>query len=168
MENKGVSFIVLLVIIAFLSLTITALAVYVFLGGNSHDKGQSVQTEQGVTRPADDHFVSKKLFEDKVMNLASENANQRPVIQINAGIIYYKKVEGVKNVEEKITFYEPEIKELFSVYFQKLTVQEAMKPEARTKAKEELKEAINELLNQSERSKKEFIYNVIMEDWVYQ
>lgn len=165
MEGKG-SFIILLAIVAFLSLTLAVLAGYVFFVGGSSSKHTPEVT---ATRPKDEDLASKKIFEGKkYFNLKSENDNKIAVIQVTGEIQYFKKVKGLKDTKAKLDFYDSEIKKIIGSYFQNMTKAEVEKPETRSLAEKDLAKKINELLNSSEDAKYEIVYKVVFDDWFYQ
>ena len=173
MEGKSSFFnIVLLVIVALLTLSLAALAGYVFIGGGQK---QSVVIQQvDTTIPADDELVSLKLYEGKpkYYNLKVENSasNVLPVIQISVELKYFKKApkkSTIKDTTAKITAYEGEIKELIGTYFMNLSLNEVKKADAKEKAAEELKKQINELINKNEEVKKDVIYKIAFEEWFF-
>jgi hypothetical protein len=104
LEGKS-SFFVLLFIVAFLSLALAILAGYVFFFSGSGNKTEvvSVQTEV----PDDEDLASMILFDGKkIFNLKKESdagdaSKAVPVIQVNVELKYFKKVKGIKNIQEK-------------------------------------------------------------------
>ncbi|HHW30455.1 MAG TPA: flagellar basal body-associated FliL family protein [Clostridiaceae bacterium] len=178
MEGNKTSFI-LICIIAALSLVIVFLSTYIFVNSglphNLIDKvtnannGSNEVSMNGLKRPSQDELGIKKLFNDKVIyNLKSINDGDNSVIQVSVAIEFYKKVKGIKNVEEKLNSYDSAIKELVGTYFQKMTINEVKDPDTKLRAKKELTNEINKLLNSDEISEYRIIYDVIFEDWFYQ
>ena len=172
MENKGSYFIILLFIIAFLTLTLAALAGYIFLGGGQKAPadGVAVQKEVTVKRPAESELIplATKLFEGKkYFNLKSADDKKISIIQVNISLKLFNK----KGFADKTKSYLEEIREIVSSYFQSMTLEEARQTETRTKAKHDLKKEINNLLNASEtneKKKEDIVYKVIFDEWFFQ
>ena len=171
MEGKS-SFFVLLFIVAFLSLALAILAGYVFFFSGSGNKTEvvSVQTEV----PDDEDLASMILFDGKkIFNLKKESdagdaSKAVPVIQVNVELKYFKKVKGIKNIQEKITSKQGEIKEIINNYFLNTTLEEVSQTTAKEKAKKELTKQINDLFKSSESGKKDIVYTIIFEEWFFQ
>lgn len=174
MEGKKTSFILILIIAA-LSLVIVFLSAYILVdsgllqGFTAKAAGLTGENSlNGPQRPSQTELGIKKLFDDKVIyNLKSTN-EEVSVIQVSVAIEYYRKIRGIKNVEEKINSYDSAIKELVGTYFQKMSIDEVKDPNTKLRAKKELTEEINSLLNADERDKYRIIYDVIFENWFYQ
>jgi len=168
--GKG-SFIVLLVIVAVLTLVLAMMAVYLFIvaGTPQNNAESAVHTDINTPqRPDADELGYKKLFEEKkFFNLKSED-NKNPVIQVEVNLVYFKKIKGIKNVEDKITSFESEIKEAIGTYFQQLTLEQVKDPACKKKAKEDLIKEINNLLSSDENKHFDIIYDIVFEEWFYQ
>lgn len=174
MEGKAnIITVVLLIIIAFLTLTLAALAGYVFIGANSSkNENPLAETQtQSIKIPNDDELALMMLYgeDPALLNLKSDDVSSStpPVIKVSIEIEYFKKVKGIK-VEEKLATYHSRIKELVSTYFQNMTLDEAKDPETKEKASRELTQKINELLNSNEKNgKKVIIYDIVFDEWFY-
>lgn len=174
MEGKS-GFFVLIIVIAFLSLTLAMLAGYVFFFSGS-DSEPANDTEHGtkVEIPSDEELATFSLFEGtKIFNLKNDPQKQESVnsihaIKISVEIDYFKDVEGIKSVEEKLTAYEGKIKELVGNYFLNMTLEEVAKTEAKEKAKKELTKQVNELLLASEKIKTNIVYTLVFDEWFFQ
>ncbi|MCX8130316.1 MAG: flagellar basal body-associated FliL family protein [Clostridia bacterium] len=175
MEGKGSFFnIVLLLIVAFLTLTLAALAGYVFLGGGSKTTEKVVEKAH-IEVPKDEDLVSLTVFEEgkpELFNLKNENKDSGvlPVIQVSIELEYFKKApkgSSIKDTALKVQAYQKKIKELIGTYFMNRTLEEVKQPDAKKKAAEELKKAINELINENEEDKKDIIYEITFEKWFY-
>lgn len=168
MEAKGSFSMVLLIIIAILALALAGLTGYVFFF-EGPTKSASAIDKHEMTRPADEDLVGKKLFESKnLFNLKSADDKKTSVIQANVELQYLKKVNGIKNVEEKIKTYDGAIKELIITYFQNITIEEARQPETKEKIKKELTKRINDLLSSSEKEYRNIVYTINFSEWFYQ
>lgn len=168
MGGKG-SFFILLVIIAILTLALTILVGYLFVvAGVSQTRTEIAQGDITVKHLPDSELSSRRLFSDKqFFNLKCEE-DKMSVIQVNVILYYYKKVKGIKNVEEKLSFNESKIKQMIGTYFQKLTLDDVKKPETKERAANELKKAINDYLITNEEQKADIVYEVVFDEWFYQ
>jgi len=119
-------------------------------------------------RPADDEISKIQLFDDNTFfNLKSDDG-KTSVIQISAELSYFKKVKGIKNTEQKITFNINKIKEIIGTYFQSKTFEEITQPEAKETANLELTKKINEFLLSNEQRKEDIVYEIVFDKWFYQ
>lgn len=172
MEGKS-SYFILLVIVAFLSITLAFLALgYFFFGhnGSASDK-EVVMVTQRV--PDDNELDNKVIFEKSNFNLmkAADDNKQIAVIVLSASMKHYKKVEGMKNEEEiiaKIDFYSKEINSAIGTYFQGLTLQDVSKVDAKEKAASELTKIINEILTKNDKKASPLVYSIVFDYWFYQ
>jgi len=169
LETKNKAFtIVLLVIVAVLALSLLLFAVIFFAGNNFSNDASS--TSNSIYIPSDEELSSKLLYGEQsaLLNLKNENkkSSTPPVIKINIELLYYKKVKGV-DAEEKLEIYDKRIKELVSTYFQNMTIEEAMDPETKKKAKDDLINSINEMLLENANINRPIIYNVVFSEWFY-
>jgi flagellar basal body-associated protein FliL len=162
------SFIILLSIVAVLTLVLAAMAGYLLLiaGTPQTTAGTSNNSLQAIPHP--DELSRKKLFEEKkYFNLKSDEG-EISVIQVGVELVYFSKVKGIKNVEERITSYESQIKEALGTYFQQMTLEQVKDPGSKKKAKEDLKKQINTLLSSNEKNQYEIIYDIVFDEWFYQ
>ena len=171
MEGKA-GFIILIAIVAFLSLTLALLTGYVFFTGGHQPQVAATAVQEstaGSTKPTDEELVKEKLFEEKkFFNLKPGENGKAGLLQLNAELVYFKEVPGIKLPSAKITASKTEIKELFSTFFLNVTLSEVSTPEGRDKIKAELVNKINEMLKENEKSKNDIIYNIVLEDVFYQ
>lgn len=171
MEGKK-NYFILIAVIAALALCLTILTGYLLMVQTSSPSAKDkIENGEDIAqkRPHDNELGFKKLFEEEqFFNLKSEQTQKPPIIVINIQLQYYKKIKGIKNVEEKIARYESSIKELVGTYFQSLSRDDVMNIETKVKAKEELRQKINELLSKSEDEPKDIIYEIVFDKWFYQ
>ncbi|HHW47830.1 MAG TPA: flagellar basal body-associated protein FliL [Clostridiaceae bacterium] len=168
MESKG-SLFVLLIIVVILTLTLAVMAGYLFFVADTQQTNIS-QEEDNPTpkRPADEEISKIQLFDNNTFfNLKSEDG-KTSVIQINAELSYFKKVKGIKNTEQKITFNINKIKEIIGTYFQSKKFEEITQPEAKEIANRELTKKINEYLLSNEQGKDDIVYEIVFDKWFYQ
>ena len=177
MEGKGSFFnIVLLFILAFLSLTLAALAGYVFLvKGNSAPATKTIMVTPAPVVHADSEFKEYELITEKAMfNLKNADLNTdpnatAPIIQTTVYlkcIIKLPKAYSVADPALKLDAYKTEIRSLVGTYFLTLTKEQALNPaEYKEIASTVLCKQINDLINANEKEKPVVVYNVIFADW---
>ncbi len=170
MENKRSLIITLVFSIAVLSLALAVSVGYIFtVAGNPQSKDGMQAFGEWQSRPPDAELERKSLFsEDKIFSLKNDGSSGFHVIKIGAEIQYFKNVIGIRSVTEKVDFYDGLIKELIGTYFQNKTLDDIMADDAKTKAKQELTEQINELLLSSETGTRQIIYTIVFDEWFYQ
>ena len=170
MEGKS-SYFILLVIVAFLSISLAFLAIgYFFFDnrGSTPEKEVVLVTEKV---PTDEELSNKVIFEKTNFNLKKTEDKQIAVIVLSANMKHFKKVEGMKSEEEiaaKIDFYSKEINSAIGTYFQGLTLAEVSQPDAKQKASEELKNRINEILINNDKKASPLVYSIVFDYWFYQ
>ncbi|HOJ09616.1 MAG TPA: flagellar basal body-associated FliL family protein [Clostridiales bacterium] len=169
MGNKG-SFIILLVIIAILTMAVVMLVGYIYvLGAKPNEKQTMYENNELIRRPSDEELGIKKLFDEKqFFVLKNENIARQSAIRVGISLRYFKRVKGIKNCEKKINDFESEIRELVGTYFQNVTIDQVKNLDFKIRAKDDLKNQINDLLNSSEKIQNDIIYDVVFDDWFYQ
>ncbi|NTV90934.1 MAG: flagellar basal body-associated FliL family protein [Clostridiales bacterium] len=173
MESKG-TFFILIIVVAVLALTLAALAGYIFLvQGNSN--GSEAEATEAVHETAEvptaEELSTIELYESKkYFNLKNEDPNKIAVIQVGVSLRYFSAFEDDKKliVAEKIEAYLPKIKEIVGTYFLNVTLDQVKDPVEIQKIKDELKIQINEQLNAGEEEEREYVYEVIFDDWLFQ
>ena len=168
MEGKSSSFIVLICVVAVLSLALAFLTGYVlFMGGSS--TGQAAEQKK-VTVPKDRELALEQIFSSNTaFNLKStQNDKSLHVILVNAQIQYFAKFDGIKDTTAKIQTNKGKLAEIVGTYFQNLTIDDVKKPEAKEKARDDLKKLMNEYLMQNEEKDGELVYSIIFDYWFYQ
>lgn len=168
MENKG-TFIILLLIIVVLTVTIAAMAGFM-LFSNKPVPGSVVETANPSYVPSDKEVSSIQLYEEKrVYNLKNDEEYSNPVIQIDVTLWYYNKIDGIEDVEAKITAYTSKIRETIGFYFKDITLTDIKNgKKSGTVIKDELKEEINELLRANIQIDRDIVYEVVFDEWFYQ
>ncbi|MEN2776577.1 flagellar basal body-associated FliL family protein [Acetivibrio clariflavus] len=168
MEGKSTSFIILICVVAFLSLSLALLSGYVlFMGGSS--KGQAADNKT-ITVPKDSDLALEQIFSSNTaFNLkTTKDDKDIHVILVNAQIQYFVKFDGIKNTTAKIQANKGKLAEIVGTYFQNLTIDDVKNPEAKEKARADIKKMMNEYLMQNEKSDGELVYNIIFDYWFYQ
>lgn len=170
MEGKS-SYFILLVIVAFLSISLAFLAIGYFF---FDDRGSTPEKEYILVEekiPTDDELSNKVIFEKTNFNLKKTDDKQVAVIVLSASMKHFKKVDEMKSEEEviaKIDFYSNEIKSAIGTYFQGLTLEDVSKPDAKEKASKELKDKINEILTKNDKKASPLVYSIVFDYWFYQ
>ncbi|OGO80551.1 MAG: hypothetical protein A2Y21_00700 [Clostridiales bacterium GWC2_40_7] len=172
MESKG-TFFILIIVVAVLTLTLAALAGYLFLvqGTPGAKSAQTQETEAVKEIPKEADLTIIELYEGgkKYFNLKNDD-DKIAVIQVNIALKHFNEIKENKKIKvaEKMQANVLEIKELVSTYFMQVTLEDVKHSDAKEKAKVELKKQINELLNEGEKEPYEFVYKVIIDEWLYQ
>ncbi len=169
MEGKS-SYFVLLVIVACLSITLAFLAIgyFFFASGSSPEKEVVVISE---VIPGDNELSNKVIFESKNFNLKKTDTKQVAVISLSASMKHFKTVDEIKeeaDVIAKIDFYSTEINSAIGTYFQDLTLEDVAQKSTRTKAEEDLKQIINEILIKNDKKASPLVYSITFDYWFYQ
>ena len=171
MEPKG-PFFILIIVVAVLTLTLAALAGYLFLvQGNSSGKSE-MQTSAAKVVPKEEDLVTVSLHDDKsYFNLKNDDPKKIALIQVKVSLMCMKQFKGnsktVKAVD-KITTHSDEIKELIVRFFLNMTIDEIKNTSVMDIAKEQLKKQINDLLNEGQKEPQEIVYKVIFSEWLFQ
>ena len=172
LESKG-TFFILIIVVAVLTLTLAALAGYLFLvqGTPGAKSAQTQETEAVKEIPKEADLTIIELYEGgkKYFNLKNDD-DKIAVIQVNIALKHFNEIKENKKIKvaEKMQANVLEIKELVSTYFMQVTLEDVKHSDAKEKAKVELKKQINELLNEGEKEPYEFVYKVIIDEWLYQ
>lgn len=169
MEGKS-SYFILLVIVAFLSITLAFLAIGFFFSGNNDsgsDKEVVVVTDKV---PSDSDLAVKKLFENKNFNLKKTNDKQIAVVSVTASLKYFKEVDDMKEEEvaAKIDFYSAEINDAIGTYFKGQTLEDISQVDASNKASDYLTKKINEILTKNEKKSNPLVHALVFDYMLYQ
>jgi len=169
LEGKS-SYFILLVIVAFLSISLAFLAIGYFFFDNKGSTGEKEVVLVTEKVPTDDELANKVIFEKSNFNLKKTDPKQVAVIVLSASMKHYKEVEGMKAeaITAKIDFYNKEINSAIGTYFQGLTLEEVSQSDAKQKASEDLKKKINEILMNNDKKASPLVYSVVFDYWFYQ
>ena len=169
MEGKS-SYFILLVIVAFLSITLAFLAIGFFFFGNSNSGTEKEVVVVTQKIPADDELLNKVIFESKNFNLKKNDSKEIAVIVLSASMKHFKLVDELKEEEvvAKIDFYSNEINSAIGTYFQGLTLDDVRQVEAKKKASEDLTKKINEILISNDNKASPLVYSIAFDYWFYQ
>lgn len=170
MESKGVFFI-LIIVIAILTLSLAALAGYIFIiQGNSNNNSSAVTGEVNTDIPSKDDRVVIELFDEATTyNLKNDDPNKVSVIQVKVALDCYKQLSNNKKavVTDIVTNYSSEIKELVVRFFLEKTINDVKNTAAMDEAKTELAQQINSLLNEGVKKPEDVVYKVIFSEWIF-
>lgn len=170
MEKKS-NFFLLLLIVALLSLTLAGLAVYILIGGNQKQVDTKINENYEKTAPKDTELASIKVFgeESKYFNLKDDEKYKGSFVQLSVELKYFLKVDGLSEPFAKINLYLSDIKELIGTYFLNVALSDIKTPEGKKHTKEDLKKEINKLLlRNEEKVKTDIVYEVVLEDMLFQ
>lgn len=169
LEGKS-SYFILLVIVAFLSITLAFLAIGFFVFGNHGSGGEKEAVAVTNTAPTDSELAVKKLFENKNFNLKKTNDKQVAVVSVTASLKYFKKVDGMKEEEvaAKIDFYSGEINDAIGTYFKGQTLEDVSQVDASKKASDYLTKKINEILTKNEKKPNPLVHALVFDYMLYQ
>ena len=173
LANKKKLLIIIIAISIILGLVLTTLFYLKYV--NNKEGNQTSNNEEYI--PKDSELGSFLLFEEEAtLNLKyTDDLKRTPAIIIDIELKYYKEVEEIDNVAQKLENNRALMEELVSKYFLGITNSEAREIYTLEKAKKELKKMINEKLLMNEDISKdeetedmeepEIIYNVIISKW---
>lgn len=172
MESKG-PFFILIVVVAVLTLTLAALAGYLFLVQGTSNRGTEIKTTTSAkVVPKEEDLVTLPLYDQKsYFNLKNDDPKKIAMIQVDVKLrclVEFKENKKTVKVEEKLLSYSDEIKELVIRFFLNMTIDEIKNTSVMDTAKEELKKQINELLNEGQKEPQEIVYKVIFSEWLFQ
>jgi flagellar basal body-associated protein FliL len=178
LESKS-TFIILIVVVAILTLSLAALAGYIFivqgsLGGGSKETEGGLAASAGEHEkqiPKEDDLIKVPLYDSaRYFNLKSDGSSKTPIIQANVTLKCYKTLKNnkKKDVEEMVAARSEEIQELIVRFFMTLTEDDVKNPAILDKSKEDLTEKINALMNEGVDKPEDVVYKVIFSEWLFQ
>ncbi len=171
MEGKS-SYFILLVIVAFLSISLAFLAIGYFFFDN-HDANPEKEVVLVTEKvPTDEELVNKVIFEKNNFNLKKTDDKQVAVIVLSASMKHYKELKDEGMTEEqintKIDFYSKEINSAIGTYFQGLTLDDVRQVDSKEKASKDLTKIINDILINNDKKASPLVYSIIFDYWFYQ
>jgi len=183
LEKKG-SFLVFLFIIAILTLIIAALVAFIMLVGINNP---AVSAEGAVNggdanpyvlagEPPDEASLATIILLEsgQPINLLTNDAAKPSFALVEMSVKYFIKVDGIKDVQAKMALNKANLQEIVTTYFMTMSVDEFSRFETKARAKDELKQELNEFLlttiagEKDRRKVKEIIYDVVFSAWNYQ
>jgi flagellar basal body-associated protein FliL len=166
LKGKGFSFLILLVVVAFLTMIFAGVLFYLRITSD-YSKGNNSEKASSIAMPGDDELSSRVLFDKEILNLKRTSSDKSDAVRVSAVIKYYKSVKGI-DVEKKLDAHIDEIKEMAGTYFQQLTLKQIEDPNSKDKIKKDLTKESNILLNSNEKTKNEIVYTIIFSEFFYQ
>lgn len=170
MEGKSI-YTILLSIIAVLTLALAVLIIFLFITYNPNQQAANTAQGQATTMlervVSDDEMIEFKLFdgEEKMFALKSEPAHPDSIVMVSVTI---KCDAGPKRKKEeeitkRINNYISELEEAVGDYFAAMTLTEAKELETRYKARDDLLNTFNEILNANKKEKEKTVYRVTLQ-----
>jgi flagellar basal body-associated protein FliL len=168
LEGKGISFIILLVIVALLTMILAGVVIFFLVtsGNQKTPESETHKTGESIIVPSEDELESIVLFEKGVFNLKGTDAAKSNIMRTNIVIKYHKEIEDL-DAKAKIEHNIDDIKEMIGIYFQEVTIDQ-VKQKQWEKFKKDLKEKANNLLNSNENAKNEIIYTFVFSEFNYE
>lgn len=167
MEGKSI-YTILLSVIAVLSLALAVLIIFLFISYPSRQNDTGVQADSTIVERAvsDDELIEFKLFngEEKLFALKYESEHPDSIVLASISI---KCDAGAKRRKEQeitnmITLYSSELEQAVGDYFAAMSFSEAKDIETRSKARDDLLNIFNEILNENKQSKQKIVYRVTL------
>lgn len=170
MEGKSV-YTILLAIIAVLTLALAVLIIFLFI---SYKPNQQAAGVTPTTNPAmservvaDDEMLEFKLFEGKEKMFALKEETEHPdsivmvsvTIKCDAG----PKKKKEQDITTRVNGYISEMEEAVGDYFAAMTLTEAKELETRYKARDDLLNTFNDILNANKKEKEKVVYRVTLQ-----
>ncbi len=170
MEGKSI-YTILLGIIAVLTLALAVLIIFLFISYNPNRQavGTTTTPNTNITERvvADDEMLEFKLFEgkEKMFALKAEKEHPDSIVMVSVTI---KCDAGAKKkktdeITARVEGYMSELEEAVGDYFAAMTLTEAKALETRYKARDELLNKFNEILNANKKDKEKVVYRVTLQ-----
>jgi len=170
LEGKSI-YTILLGIIAVLTLALAVLIIFLFI---SYKPNQQVQTAAPTANPtvservvADDEMLEFKLFEgkEKMFALKAETQNPDSIVMVSVTIKCDAgpKKKKAEEITTRVNGYISELEEAVGDYFASITLTEAKALETRYKARDDLLNTFNEILNANKQEKEKIVYRVTLQ-----
>ncbi len=170
MEGKSI-YTILLAIIAILSLALAVIIIFLFISFNPNQQTSGkaqVDNAIGERLVPDDEMIEFQLFDgtEKILTLKDDGSTPNSIVMVSVSL---KCDAGAKRKKEKeITnlvsvLYLSELEEAVGDYFANMTVNEAKEMETRYKARDDLMDLFNEILNENKQTKLKIVYRVTLQ-----
>ncbi|HEY8500610.1 MAG TPA: flagellar basal body-associated protein FliL, partial [Clostridia bacterium] len=167
MESKSI-YTILLAIIAVLTLALAVLIIFLFVTYNPNVKAAGgIQTDGAMAERIvpDDEMIEFKLFggEEKMFALKSEPEHPDAIVLVSVSLkcdagSKKKKAEEITKLVTEL--YLSELEEAVGDYYAGMTLTEAREIETRYKARDDLLNTFNEILNANKHPKEKIVYKV--------
>ena len=167
MERKSI-YTILLSIIAVLSLALAVLIVFLFISYPSLKDERLIQADNFIDERlvSDDELAEYKLFdgEEKIFALKFEPEYPDSIVLVSVSIKCDtgKKRRDEEKINNLIALYQSELEQAVGDYFANMTFSEAKGIETRYKARDELLEIFNSILNENKQIKQKIVYRVTL------
>jgi flagellar basal body-associated protein FliL len=170
LEGKSI-YTILLSIIAVLSLALAVIIIFLFISFNPNQQTSGkAQLDNSISERVvpDDEMIEFKLFngEERIFALKDDGENQNPLVMVSVSL---KCDAGARRRKEKeITnlvsvLYQTELEQAVGDYFADMSLAEAKELETRYKARDDLIEIFNEILNENKPNKQKIVYRVTLQ-----
>lgn len=167
MERKGI-YTVLLSIIAVLSLALAVLIIFLFISYPSMkgEKAAIVDSEISERVVPDNELAEYKLFngEEKIFALKYEADYPDSIALVSVSIKcdVGEKRKNEEKINNLISLYTSELEQAVGDYFANMTYSEAKDIDTRYKARDDLLEIFNNILNENKQTKQKIVYKVTL------
>lgn len=170
MEGKSI-YTILLAIIAVLTLALAVLIIFLFISYKPNQQAANTTPPENAAiserMVADDEMLEFKLFEGKEKMFALKGETDHPdsivmvsvTIKCDAG----PKKKKAEDITTRVNGYISELEEAVGDYFAAMTLTEAKELETRYKARDDLLNAFNEILNANKQEKEKVVYRVTLQ-----
>lgn len=170
MEGKSV-YTILLGIIAVLTLALAVLIIFLFITYKPNQQAATATVPQnGVMSErvvADDEMLEFKLFngEEKMFALKGEPEHPDSIVMVSVTIKCDAgpKKKKEQDITNRVNAYLSELEEAVGDYFAAMTLTEAKELETRYKARDDLLNTFNEILNANKQEKEKIVYRVTLQ-----
>jgi len=170
LESKSI-YTILLAIIAVLTLALAVLIIFLFVTYNPNVRAAGeVQADSTMKERIvpDDEMIEFKLFngEEKMFALKSEPEHPDPIVLVSVSLKCDagQKKKKADEITKLITeLYLSELEEAVGDYFAAMTLTEAKELETRYKARDDLMNTFNEILNANKHPKEKIVYKVTLQ-----
>jgi flagellar basal body-associated protein FliL len=170
LEGKSI-YTILLGIIAVLTLALAVLIIFLFISykpnqqaGNVAQPQNSAMAERVV---ADDEMLEFKLFEGKEKMFALKGEKDHPdsiiMVSVTLKCDAGPKKKKEQDITNRVNAYISELEEAVGDYFAGMTLTEAKELETRYKARDDLLNTFNEILNANKQEKEKVVYRVTLQ-----
>jgi len=175
LESKS-TFFILIIIVAVLTLSLAALAGYLFIvqgsaRGRAEVDENGIPIEEAREIPSEDELIKIPLYDSaRYFNLKKSDTDKTSIIQVNVTLKCYKELKNNKKavVSEIIAARSEEIQELVIRFFMTLTSEDVKDLAVMDAAKENLTKQINDMLNEGVEKPEDVVYKVIFSQWLFQ
>lgn len=169
LEGKGI-YTILLAIIAVLTLSLAVLIIFLFISYNPNQQ-QAANISPGASISErivpDEEMLEFKLFggEEKLFALKSEQENPNSLVMVSVTIKCDagERRRREKDITTRVNTYISEMEEAVGDYFAAMTLTEAKELETRYKARDDLLDTFNEILNANKQEKEKVVYRVTLQ-----